>query len=154
LTENRRDAPTYWVDSGSGPGWDVPAEQLDETPAPRSFPRLSKLRGILPAIPGPVLPTLTGPAVPMEHDDDHDDDPAPDCPVPPHVEVDALNTILERHVTGADGICFCGERAGEFTGRCSIGRRAAKRLTELGFQGYEVPTPPSGRPPAPLDDGR
>jgi hypothetical protein len=76
-----------WVDSGSGPGWDAPVERLHEPPT-RRFPRLSTLRGIRPAIPGP---TSVG--------------PASDGAVPLHVEVDALRTILERHVTGADGIC-------------------------------------------------
>ena len=148
MTDTPRDpwtAPTCWVDSGSGPGWDVPADQLDELPAPSFLPRLSKLRGIRPAVPGPVLPTLTGPAIPAALDPDDDPDHGrvpPDFPVPPDVEVDALKTILERHVTGADGICFCGERAGQFTGRCRTARRAAKQLTALGFAGYDVPPPP------------
>jgi hypothetical protein len=79
---------------------------------------LSSLRGIRPAIPGP-----TGGA---------------DESVPAHVEVDALKTVLARHVTGADGMCCCGEPAGEFTGRCATGRRAAVRLAALGFTGYDV----------------
>nr|MDT0660498.1 hypothetical protein [Micromonospora sp. DSM 115978] len=97
-----------WIDTGSGPGLEVPRSEAYRFTVP-PFPT-GTLSGCLPA-----------------------PDPKPFA-IPDDVQADALRATIRRHTPTTAGVCACGALLGEETGLCRSARLAIDRLMRLADQ--------------------
>nr|MDT0662008.1 hypothetical protein [Micromonospora sp. DSM 115978] len=103
----RRTGPEdkVWIDTGSGPGLEVP--------------RAEAHRFVVP-------PFLTGTLSGVNRDPD----PKP-FDIPDDVTEDALRMTLQRHMPTTAGVCACGAILGEETGLCRAARLALDHLMRI-----------------------
>nr|MDT0656928.1 hypothetical protein [Micromonospora sp. DSM 115978] len=121
----RQPREPLWIDTGSGPGLEIPPDQ--EIPPGATF--------TFPPTPTGTLSGGWGPPLLGRLNKAGDKDPAEPTPVvpdtiPSSVEADTLVMLLTRHQPHDDTHCACGQQL-ETTGLCWYGRQAQRRLYDL-----------------------
>ncbi|MDG4831377.1 hypothetical protein O7627_18940 [Solwaraspora sp. WMMD1047] len=130
-----------WIDTGSGPGVEVPEEDADRWRVP-PFPTGTLSGGWGPPVGwGGCLESANDPPrVAPDHRDP--DRPAPSVgpthgpavfpdAIPATVQADTLRALLKLHEAADENTCHCGLPLGEETGLCWYGWRAQRALLEL-----------------------